>query len=114
MGRRLEHVDATCKLISVLTSDIDVYNDCKNKGGVVGMSSLKDYWDNYWRQGREQGLEQGREQGVNESRHLLLSNMYEAGMSAEEIARVTAVPFDEVVEIIADIDTNVTSSKIFS
>ncbi len=59
--------------------------------------------DNGWREGVEdgisQGLAQGREQGREQERSKIVENMKTAGISDEEIARITGLSAEEIRQL---------------
>lgn len=101
MDEFLVHSDESCKLLSTLTSNPDIYRVYKGKGDAA-VSSLEDYLHGLLEQGREKGIEQG----ADGSKREIVTNMFKSGMDTKQIAKVTGIPFEEVFNIVTEAQSN--------
>lgn len=107
----IQHVDATLKLLSVLTNDIRFETVAKSldreKKGAITMCTIVDQFEEKGRaegfvQGKLQGIEQGERQGIVQGKLEGMTQVYYTKLhySAEQIAREIGAPVAQIEQLI--------------
>lgn len=107
----IQHVDATLKLLSVLTNDIRFETVAKSldreKKGAITMCTIVDQFEEKGRaegfvQGKLQGIEQGERQGIVQGKLEGMTQVYYTKLhySAEQIARELGAPVAQIERLI--------------
>ena len=80
--------------------DLDIVIEYVNEAGEVTMgTNFGEAYDKEWAlldQGRREGLEEGRREGREEGHKDIIVNMYNSGMSKEEISKITKIEVEKI------------------
>ena len=99
---RLEHVQATLQLLSVMTRDHrfeEVYNESADKGEVRNMCEVLDRVELKGRtRGRMEGRAEGKLEGMDEQAKITARTLHDMGLKPDDIARAVHRPIGLVQE----------------